>query len=165
MWHVVGMRKPIFVRPLTEDERTRLEDGLRSKDRFVLRRCQILLASARGERAPRITATLGGDDQTGRSVLRLFEQRDLEAGVLPGANRPKTSRAKLEAAPTARLRGLLPLRPRPFRRPTGVWTLERAAEGCFAPGITRERVSDATSRLALKRLGGAGRAPSPLEHE
>ena len=58
------MREPIFVRPLEEDERKALEEGLRSKDAFVLRRCQILLASARGERAPRIArAALGCNPQ------------------------------------------------------------------------------------------------------
>jgi hypothetical protein len=50
------MKRPIFVRPLSEEERTALEQGLRSADAFVLRRCQILLASARGDRAPRSAA-------------------------------------------------------------------------------------------------------------
>jgi hypothetical protein len=43
---------PIFVRELLENERERLEASLRSKDAFVMRRCQILLASARGESPP-----------------------------------------------------------------------------------------------------------------
>jgi hypothetical protein len=42
------MKPPIFVWDLSEKERERLEAGLRSKDAFVMRRCQILLASARG---------------------------------------------------------------------------------------------------------------------
>ncbi len=45
------MRTPIFIRSLTENERQQIQAGLRSSDAFVLRRCQILLASARGERA------------------------------------------------------------------------------------------------------------------
>jgi hypothetical protein len=45
------MRKPIFVRPLEDAEREALKAGLRSKDAFVLRRCQILLASSEGETA------------------------------------------------------------------------------------------------------------------
>jgi uncharacterized membrane protein len=32
------MRPPIFVRTLSDDERQALEQGLRSKDAFVLRR-------------------------------------------------------------------------------------------------------------------------------
>jgi protein-S-isoprenylcysteine O-methyltransferase Ste14 len=39
------MRRPLFVRTIGEDERKQLESGLRSTDAFVLRRCQILLAS------------------------------------------------------------------------------------------------------------------------
>src|SRR4051812_30800070 len=42
------MKKPIFVRPLSDDERKTLKAGLRSPEAFVLRRCQILLASADG---------------------------------------------------------------------------------------------------------------------
>ncbi len=53
----------MFVRPLTVDEGEQLQGGLRSPDAFVLRRCQILLASARGERAPRIASNLGCDAQ------------------------------------------------------------------------------------------------------
>jgi len=47
------MKPPIFVRTLSKEERKRLEAGLRSSDAFVLRRCQILLASSRGEHSPR----------------------------------------------------------------------------------------------------------------
>jgi Winged helix-turn helix len=53
------MKPPIFVRTLSKHEREALESGLRSSDAFVLRRCQILLASARRERAPGIAENLG----------------------------------------------------------------------------------------------------------
>jgi hypothetical protein len=52
---------PIFVRSLTEDERNQLEAGLRSSDAFVLRRCQMILASAGGERVAAIAQYLGGN--------------------------------------------------------------------------------------------------------
>src|ERR671924_519661 len=42
-------KAPLFVRPPTDAERQALEDGLRSPDAFVLRRAQIILASAQGE--------------------------------------------------------------------------------------------------------------------
>jgi transposase len=147
------MRKPIFVRPLTDDERSRLAAGLRSTDVFVLRRCQILLASARGERVPRIAATLGCDDQTVRNVIRAFATAGLEACLTRGANRPKTSRAKLDDAALEKLRALLHQSPRLFGQPTGVWTLALAAEVSFAEGITAEHVSNETIRSAIKRLG------------
>jgi hypothetical protein len=55
---IEGMKMPIFIRPLTENEQRKLKAGLRSSDAFVLRRCQIVLASARGERAPVIACQL-----------------------------------------------------------------------------------------------------------
>jgi transposase len=147
------MRRPILVRPLTEEERRRLEAGLRSQDPYILRRCQILLASARGERAPRIAPMLGCDDQTVRTVIRTFEAEGLEACLTRGSTRPKTSRAKLDAAAVEKLRALLHQSPRTFGKPTSVWTLALAAEVSFAEGITRQRVSDETIRTAFKRLG------------
>jgi hypothetical protein len=40
------MKTPVYVRELTEEERERLKTGLRSQDRFEIRRSQIVLASA-----------------------------------------------------------------------------------------------------------------------
>ena len=57
------MRTPIFVRELTDDERKALKGKLRSSDAFTVRRCQMLLASARGVRAPDIALSLSCDDQ------------------------------------------------------------------------------------------------------
>jgi hypothetical protein len=51
---IEGMKTPLFIRPLTENERSQIQAGLRSKDAFVLRRSQVLLASDRGERATAI---------------------------------------------------------------------------------------------------------------
>jgi hypothetical protein len=56
------MRPPIFIRPLTKDEQRKLQPGLRSSDAFILRRCQILLAAARGERVPKIALQFGCDE-------------------------------------------------------------------------------------------------------
>src|SRR3712207_9029035 len=86
------MRPPIFVRPLTDDERAQVEAGLRSSDAFTLRRSQIVLASARGERAPAIARHLGCDDQTVREAIQAFNARGVAA--LRGSHRPKTSRSE-----------------------------------------------------------------------
>src|SRR5499427_9688019 len=88
---LLGMRPPIFVRTLSDDERRVLEQGLRSKDAFVLRRCQILLASARGERAPRIATYLGIDDQTVLDALHAFNATGLKS-LVKGSSRPKRTR-------------------------------------------------------------------------
>jgi transposase len=147
------MRPPIIVRELTESERERLEAGLRSKDLYELRRCQIVLASARGEWAPRIAATLGCTDQTVRNVIREFEQAGLEACLTRGSSRPHTIHAKVDAVAAEQLRALLHQSPRTFGKPTSVWTLELAAEVSAAEGITAERVRGETIRQALLRLG------------
>jgi transposase len=141
------------VRPLTGTERDRLEAGLRSQDVDVVRRCQILLASARGEWVPRIAAMLGCDDQTVRNVLREFERDGLAACLARGSTRPHTIQAKVDAVAAERLRALLHQSPRTFGKPTSVWTMELAAEVSFAEGITAERVSGETIRQAILRLG------------
>jgi transposase len=148
-----GMRPPIFIRPLTEDERNRLQAGLRSPDAFVLRRCQILLASARGERAPQIAQAVGCNDQTVRNVLRAFEQTGLSVCLTRQSNRLHRPKTKLDAGARERLKELLHESPRRFGKPTSVWTLELAAEVSFAEGVIPEQVSDEAIRLALKRLG------------
>src|SRR5258708_17668251 len=102
----VGMKPPIFVRPLSEEERTALEQGLRSADAFVLRRCQILLASARGDRAPRIAAYLGIDDQTVLDALHAFNAVGLPC-LQQGSSRAKRSRLVFGPEQAERLRALL----------------------------------------------------------
>jgi hypothetical protein len=76
---VTNMRPPIFVRTLSKEEREALEEGLRSSEAFVLRRWQILLASARGERAPQIAKNLGCGQQTVRDAIHDFNKRGLDA--------------------------------------------------------------------------------------
>ena len=147
------MRAPIVVRPLTDAERAQLTGGLRSSDAFVLRRCQIVLASARGEWAPRIAAALGCDDQTVRNVIRAFAARGPAACLRRPSSRPHTIHAKLDAAGAERLKEVLHQSPRLFGYATSLWTLELAAAVACAEGITAERVSAETVRLALKRLG------------
>jgi transposase len=146
------MRPPIYVRPLSAAERQRLEAGLRSADAFVLRRCQILLASARGERAPALGRQLGCDDQTVREAIHAFNATGL-AALAPGSRRAKTIHRAFDAAGAEQLRALLHQSPRTFDRPTSVWTLALAAEVSFEQGLTPARVSSETIRATLQRLG------------
>src|SRR5690242_16960241 len=146
------MRPPIFVRTLSDEERTTLERGLRSTDVFVLRRCQILLASARGERAPRIAAYLGIDDQTVLDALHAFNADGLKS-LVKGSSRPKRTRLAFGPEQAERLRALLHRSPRDFGKPTSVWTLDLAAEVSVAEGIVASRVSGETIRTTLLRLG------------
>lgn len=146
------MKPPTFVRTLTAAERQQLQTGLRAAEAFTVRRCQILLASARGERVPQIATWLGCEEQTVRNAIHAFNQHG-EATLHPGSRRPHQTSAAFSPAAAERLRGLLHQSPRLFDFPTSVWTLELAAEISFAHGLTAERVSDETIRTTLARLG------------
>jgi len=147
------MPRPIFVRPLTDDERQALHLGLRSADAFTLRRCQILLASAQGKRAAWIAEDLHCDDQTVRNAMHDFNTAGL-AALTRGSHVPHTTpHAAFDAASLAALPTLLQRSPRTFGKDTGVWTLDLLADVAFAEGLTLRRVSDETIRGALKRLG------------
>ena len=140
------------MRPLSDEERERLAAGLRSSDAFVLRRCQILLASARGEWAPRIAENLGCDDQTVRNAIASFNESGL-ASLVKGSSAPHKTNRVLDPEQAERLKALLHQSPRLFDKPTSLWTLELAADVSFEQGITPRKVSGETIRQSLKRLG------------
>lgn len=142
---------PLFIRPLTQDEQGQIQAGLRSSDAFVLRRCQILLASARGERAPSIARQLGCDDQTVRNVIKGFNANGL-AVLQEGSSRPHRLRTTFTQEGADRLKDLLHRSPRDFGRDRSTWTLELAAQVSFEQGIISRQVSDESVRRALKRL-------------
>lgn len=140
------------MRPLTDTERQRVEVGLRSSEAFTLRRCQIVLASARGERVPQIARSLGCNEQTVRNAIHAFTQHGSGA-LTQGSSCAHTIHRAFDAAGAERLRALLHRSPRDFGHPTSLWTLELAAAEAFRQGLTAERVSGETIRATLARLG------------
>lgn len=146
------MRRPIFVRPLTDAEQHALTVGLRSSDAFVLRRCQILLASARGERAPQIARHLGCDDQTVLDGLQAFNDQGL-AALKHGSSRPQTTHPAFTPQQAERLRALLHCSPREFGKPTSLWTLDLVAEVSFQEGLPPHLVTGETIRQTCVWLG------------
>jgi hypothetical protein len=147
------MRKPIFIRALTPDERHALTAGFRSPNRVTVRRCQILLASSRGQPARLIAETLGCDDQTVRNVLHAFNRHGLAALQVKSSAPHHTPHGVFDASRRERLRDLLHQSPRTFGKPTSLWTLPLAAEVAYAAGITPRQVSGEAIRLALRQLG------------
>jgi transposase len=146
------MQAPLYVRPPTESERQTLAAGLRSADAFTLRRCQIVRASARGERVPQIAHQLGCGEQSVRNAIHAFDAQGV-AALAKGSCRPRTIHAAFDAAGAEGLRALLRRSPRDFDHPTSVWTLALLAETAAAEGITAMPVSGATVRATLARLG------------
>src|SRR5262249_11544638 len=121
------MKPPLFVRPLTDEERAALWAGLRSPVAFTLRRCQILLASADGWRPAQIADRFGCASQSVRNAIRGFAAEGLEC-LREKSHRPRSVRPEIAAAGCERLRALLHRSPRDFGRPTSLWTLALAAE-------------------------------------
>jgi transposase len=146
------MEPALFVRPLSPEEQQRLQTGLRSADAFTLRRAQILLASAQGQRPAQIAAALGCASQTVRNSLHAFEQQGPDC-LARRSNRPKSARRLLDAPRGERLRELLHQSPRAFGHPQSFWTLQLAAEVCHQQGLSDWGLSPETVRQAVKRLG------------
>jgi transposase len=142
----------VFVRFLTPEEHPQLEAGLRSADAFLVRRCQIVLASEYGAGVPRIARQVGCSDQTVRNVIQAFNTQGM-GGLQRGSSRPHSTRERLGSEGVQRLQILLHQSPRTFGYPTSLWTLELAAEVSFAQRLTPQRVSREAIRSALQRLG------------
>lgn len=147
------MKRPIFVRSLSSEEQAGVEAGLRSADAFVLRRSQILAASARGEPVGAIARMLSCNPQTVRNAIHAFHQHGVAAltkGSSVAHRRPHTA---LPGVAAEALRDLLHRSPREFGKPTSLWTLPLAAEVSFRQGLTARPVSGETIRATRARLG------------
>jgi len=119
------MKRPIFVRPLTDAECAAMEQGLRSSNAFP---------------APQ------SDPQ--RQRTRRPHPLDRPQPELRRTDRPQRH-PRLQPAG----RALLHRRPRDFGHPTSLWTLDLAAEEAHQQGLTAARVSGETVRATLVRLG------------
>jgi len=148
------MKPPLFVRPLTDEEHDPLKHALRSPDSFTLRRAQILLASAKGERAAPIADGLGCAVQTVYNAIHDFNERGL-AALQRQSNRPKTIATTFDKKGHERLLEIAHSSPRDFGKPRSLWSLETLAEVAFEEGLTEEQVSIETIRRAIHALGSS----------
>ena len=146
------MKPPMVIGPLSSQQHQRLERGLRARDGFELRRCQILLASARGDRPSQIAVHVGCTAQTVRNTLRVYRVEG-SACLRARSSRPKHSTPLLADAQGERLGALLHESPRTFGKTTSRWTLALLAEVCVEHGLTPRTVSIESIRRALQRLG------------
>ena len=146
------MKRPIFVRPLTDAEREAVAVGLRSSDAFTLRRSQILSASLRGEQVPQIARSLCCNEQTVRNAIHAFNQ-DGSAALTKCSCAVHTDQAAFSPPAAAQLRALMHHSPREFGHKTSLWTLDLAAEEADKQGLTATRVTGETVRATLVRLG------------
>jgi len=120
-----------------------------------MRRCQILLASSKGQRPSEIAHNLGCSLQMVRNVISAFHSEGLDC-LRPKSRRPKTVQPIFDPHKAEQLRAILHQSPRTFGKPTSVWTvwtLALAAEVCLEQGVTARRVSIERIRVTLQRLG------------
>jgi transposase len=146
------MKAPIYVRKMTKKEKQAMQAGVRSKDPFVIRRSQVVLASERGQKAIDIAKTLGCDDETVRNVIKGFNQGGI-AVLKEGSRRPHSTQAAFSTKSVEQLKEILHQSPRNFGKATSLWTLNLAAEVSYENELIKERVSGETIRATLKRFG------------
>jgi hypothetical protein len=146
------MKPPMYIRHVTDEERAALEAGLRSRDAFPMRRCQIWLASAARQKPSSIAKTLHCAPQTVRNVMHAFDARGL-ACVQHGSNVPIRVEPVLNAEKREQVHAILHQSPRNFGQPASVWTLKRLAEVCHEQGLRETTLSGPTMLDAIVRLG------------
>jgi Winged helix-turn helix len=155
-----AMKPPLYIRHGTDEERTALEAGRRSHEAFTVRRCQIVLASAKRQTPAGIAKTLRCAPQTVRNVLHAFAARGL-ACVQRGSNVPLKVEPVLHAAKREQLRAILHHSPRTFGQPASVWTLKQLAEVGHAQGLSDTTLSGPTMLDAIVRLGVSWQRAKP----
>jgi transposase len=146
------MKPPLFVRELTDSERQQLQAGLRSRAAFTLRRAQVLLASADGQRASAIAARVGCAIGTVHNTIHAFQAGG--ADCLGEKKRgPRDALPILDEAKADPLKGILHQSPRRFGKARSTWTLDLLADVAFEQHLTPRRLSHEAVRQAVKRLG------------
>lgn len=146
------MKPPLFVRGLSDAERRALHAGLRSREAFTLRRAQILLASADGQRPSAIAARVGCAVGTVHNTIHAFEKEGTDC-LTEKKRGPKDVRPILDEAQADPLKGILHQSPRRFGKARSTWTLDLLADVAFEQELTPRRLSHEAVRQAVKRLG------------
>jgi transposase len=144
-------KAPIYVRALSEEERTAVTAGLRSTEAFTLRRSQIVLASERRKVASEIGRELGCDTDTALNGIKAFNERGVAA--LTARPTARQGARSFDEEADEKLWAIVQQSPRNFGKQTSLWTLELLAEVSYEQGLTPEQVSREAVRAAFQRLG------------
>jgi transposase len=142
---------PTFIRPLSVEERNLLMAGLRSRDAFTLRRSQILLASAEGQKPSAIARSFHCSAGTVRNAISAFEAEGM-GSLTAKPSAPKQPFAVWPADRDEDLRALIHQSPRNFGKPRSTWTLGLLAEVCYERGMTARKLTGEAIRRILERL-------------
>lgn len=155
--------RPIYIDNLTKEQTKALEEGLHSSSAFTVRRCQILLKSAKGDNAQQIAQQLHCSDQAVRNTIRAYQQEGLTC-LQEKSHARHDQQATIDEQGSARLKEMVRLSPRSFGHETSVWTRPMLAEVLHQEGYTSEVVSPSTITAALQRIGIAWRRAKKWVH-
>ncbi len=145
--------RPIYARPIIEEERKSLQGTLKSDRGVVVRRSQIILMSAdEGLKAQAIAERVGYSDETVRQVLQRFNQEGLQAIYPKSSARPDDQRAFQEVQ-REQLKSIVHQSPRTFGCESSMWTLQLLAEVSYQEGLTDRLVHSDTVGETLHQLG------------
>lgn len=142
----------MYVRELTEQERSHLTASLRSASAFTLRRAQVVLASARKCKPSEIATQLGCAVQSVRNAIHAFDQHGL-ASLVQQSSRPKSARPLLDHNAAERVKAILHQSPRAFDHDRSLWSLELLAMVLYQQGLSQRVLSIEAVRQALLRFG------------
>lgn len=146
------MKPPLFVRELSSEEKTALDEALRCQCNFTRRRAQILRFSAQRLRPRQIADGLGLSSQAVRNVIHDFHTRGLES-LERGPMGPKDPERLFDEVGRRRLMEIAHRSPRHFGKARSTWSLPLLAEVAFEEGLTEHEVSHETIRQAIHALG------------
>lgn len=142
----------IYVRRISAAEEKELRGGLRSKDAFKMRRCQIVLQSQEKKSARQIAKGLGCSDQAVRNVIHAFNSQGCDC-LVAKSSRPLKTGAIFDQTKSEQLKSLLHTSPREYGKNRSLWTLEMVAEVCYESKLTQSLISDETIRAVIHRMG------------
>ena len=154
------MKPPLFVRELSGAERRALRAGLRSRAAFTLRRAQILLASAGGQRPSRIAAPVGRAAGTVHNTLHALGKEGTDC-LTEKARGPQDVPPILDEAQADALKGILHQSPRRFGQVRTTWTWDLLADVAFEQELTPRRLSHEAVRQAVERPGHGWKRAKP----
>lgn len=145
--------KPLYVRPLTDEERQVLRQSLKSANGFKVRRAQMLLMSADEHlKVDAIGQRLGCQGQAVRQAIHAFHREGLSCLEAKAKGNPQDRRALNETA-RQQLRELIRRSPRELGYATSLWTLPLLAQACFEQGLVAMPVTGETIRATLATMG------------
>lgn len=145
--------KPLKISGLTEEERKRLQAGLKSPSGFTVRRSQIILWSAEQSLSVKeIAVQLGCSGQAVRNAVHCFERVGV-ACLEEGHHARQDEQRALNDEARTQLRLALEQSPRTYGYDSSLWTLALLTDLSYRRGWTSRRVHIDTMSETLRSMG------------